>query len=78
MVSALKQRAGFLSDMEKNLEGFNQSVKYILGQSNFGRIKGIYGTVSSNMRYISSPGSPTDNPPIAYPGRSKETTSLAL
>lgn len=41
-----EQRARLLSDMEKNMEGFGQSVKYILKQAQGGAIQGIHGAVS--------------------------------
>ena len=39
---------------------------------------GINCSVCSTMSYITGFGSPTDSPPIAYPGKSRLTSSLAL
>lgn len=43
----LRQKAKLLSDMDKNMEGFGQSIKFIMGQHKAGAIKGIHGPVSS-------------------------------
>ncbi|WP_040197501.1 chromosome segregation protein SMC [Candidatus Soleaferrea massiliensis] len=44
-----QQKAQLLKDMEKNLEGYAHSVKYIIKQSRNGRVPGIIGTVSQLM-----------------------------
>ncbi len=43
----LLQRAQLLSDMEKNMEGFGGSVKYVMKQAGHGGLMGIVGPVSS-------------------------------
>ncbi|MCL2579836.1 MAG: chromosome segregation protein SMC [Oscillospiraceae bacterium] len=43
----LDRRAGLLEDLEKNMEGFAGSVKYILDQSRRGALSGVIGAVSS-------------------------------
>ncbi|MEG1994177.1 MAG: chromosome segregation protein SMC, partial [Oscillospiraceae bacterium] len=45
-ISTLTQRRNILVDMERNLEGFNHSVKYILKQKQLGILKGIHTTVA--------------------------------
>lgn len=42
-----RQRAKLLSDMDKNMEGFGNSVKYVMSQSRAGRLRGVHGPVSS-------------------------------
>ena len=42
-----RRRAKLLEDMEKSMEGFAGSVKYILGQAEKGAVRGIIGPVSS-------------------------------
>jgi len=42
-----RRRAKLLEDMEKSMEGFAGSVKYILGQAERGAIRGVIGPVSS-------------------------------
>lgn len=42
-----RQRAKLLADMDKNMEGFGNSVKYVMNQSRAGRLKGVHGPVSS-------------------------------
>lgn len=42
-----RQRAKLLADMDKNMEGFGNSVKYVMSQSKAGRLKGIHGPISS-------------------------------
>lgn len=42
-----RSRARLLSDMDKNMEGFGQSIKYIMNQSRAGAVKGLHGPVSS-------------------------------
>src|SRR5699024_11361040 len=39
---------------------------------------GIIGVVYSNTSFITSFDSPTDRPPIAYPGKSRDIISRAL
>ncbi len=42
----LLQRAKLLSDLEKNLEGFANSVKFVMNNARSGRLRGIAGPVS--------------------------------
>ncbi len=42
-----RQKAKLLSDMDKNMEGFAQSIKFVMSQSRAGAIKGVHGPVSS-------------------------------
>ncbi len=42
----LRQRARLLSDLDKNMEGFASSVKYIVKQAETGQLKGIHGPIS--------------------------------
>jgi len=42
-----RRRAGLLEDLEKSMEGFAGSVKYILSQAGRGALSGIIGPVSS-------------------------------
>ena len=44
------RRAGILEDLEKNYEGYNQSVKAVLRESEHGRLSGIHGPVSKILR----------------------------
>lgn len=46
-IGARKQRVRVLEDMERNMEGFSGSVRYILGQAESRAIGGVYGTVAS-------------------------------
>lgn len=46
----LKQKAKLLSDMDKNMEGFGQAVKFVMNRARAGAIKGIYGPVSTLIR----------------------------
>ena len=41
-----RQRAGILEGMEKSLEGYTYSVKFILQQSSRGMLRGVHGSVS--------------------------------
>lgn len=43
----LLQRAQLLSDMEKNMEGFGQSVKHVMRKAASGELSGVFGPVSS-------------------------------
>lgn len=40
------QKARLIGDMEKNMEGFQQSVRYIMNQAQSGNLRGIEGPVS--------------------------------
>lgn len=40
------QKARLIGDMEKNMEGFQQSVRYIMSQAQSGNLRGIEGPVS--------------------------------
>jgi chromosome segregation protein len=42
-----RQRAGLLTDMQKNLEGFAPGVKYIMTQQQRGLLSGVHGPISS-------------------------------
>lgn len=42
-----RSRARLLSDMDKNMEGFGPSIKYIMNQARAGAVKGLHGPVSS-------------------------------
>ena len=44
------QRAALLEELERNMEGFAHSVKYVLSQSRSGAIRGIHGALSSLLR----------------------------
>ena len=44
---AHRRRAGLLEDLEKNMEGFAGSVKYVLSAAERGSLKGIIGPVSA-------------------------------
>lgn len=46
-INEKRQRAKLLSDMDKNMEGFGPSIKFIMNQSRGGAIKGVHGPVSS-------------------------------
>ncbi|MCI5801878.1 MAG: chromosome segregation protein SMC [Oscillospiraceae bacterium] len=41
-----RQRAALLLDMEKSMEGFAQSVRFVLNQGRSGAVKGVHGAVS--------------------------------
>lgn len=43
----LSQRRNILAEMEKNMEGFANSVKFVMQQKNIGILKGIHKTVAS-------------------------------
>ena len=45
-IAQKRQRAGILEGMEKSLEGYTYSVKFILQQSGRGLIRGVHGSVS--------------------------------
>ena len=47
------RRAKLLEDLERNLEGFNQSVKIVMKECSHGALSGIHGPVS---RLITVPG----------------------
>ena len=42
-----RSRARLLSDMDKNMEGFGPSIKYIMNQARAGAVRGLHGPVSS-------------------------------
>lgn len=44
------QRAALLEELERNMEGFAHSVKYVLNQSRSGAIRGVHGALSSLLR----------------------------
>ncbi|HWP51250.1 MAG TPA: chromosome segregation protein SMC [Clostridia bacterium] len=46
-INERRSRARLLSDMDKNMEGFGQSIKYIMNQARAGAVKGLHGPVSS-------------------------------
>ncbi len=46
-IEAKKRRVQILEDLEKNMEGFNYSVKSVVQNSEKGVLRGIYGTVAS-------------------------------
>ncbi len=46
-IEAKKRRIQILSELEKNYEGFNNSVKEVMALSNSGVLRGIYGPVST-------------------------------
>ncbi len=52
--NGLKQKAKLLSDMDKNMEGFGQAVKFIMNRARAGAIKGIHGPVSTLIRVADS------------------------
>ncbi len=45
-IEAKKRRIQILEDLEKNMEGFNHSVKTVMKESESGKIKGVYGPVT--------------------------------
>ena len=45
-ISEVKRHISFLENMERNLEGFNQSVKVVVKESRNGLLSGIHGPVS--------------------------------
>lgn len=49
-LQASRQRSALLMDMEKNLEGFAQSVRALMKYSETGLLKGVEGPVSSLLR----------------------------
>ncbi len=52
------QRAALLEELERNMEGFAHSVKYVLSQSRSGALRGIHGPLSSllqvDSRYLTA------------------------
>ena len=46
-IEAKKRRVQILEDLEKNMEGFNYSVKSVVQNSEKGVLRGVYGTVAS-------------------------------
>lgn len=46
-IAERRSRARLLSDMDKNMEGFGSSIKFVMNQSRAGAVKGIHGPVSS-------------------------------
>ena len=40
------QKAGLIREMEKNLDGFQQSVRFVLAEQRSGNLRGIEGPVS--------------------------------
>lgn len=46
-VEEKKRRIGILTDLEKNMDGFDHSVKQVIKQANEKRLSGIIGTVSN-------------------------------
>ncbi len=45
-IEAKKHKAEILRDLEKNMDGFNHSVKTVMKESKDGKLKGIYGPVT--------------------------------
>ncbi len=45
-----RQKLHLLSEMEKNMEGFWESVKSVITEKNRGRLKGVVGTVASLIK----------------------------
>lgn len=44
-IEAKKHKAQILEDLEKNMEGFNHSVKTVMKESDSGRLRGVYGPI---------------------------------
>ncbi len=44
-IEAKKHKAQILEDLEKNMEGFNHSVKTVMKESDRGRLRGVYGPI---------------------------------
>ena len=44
-IEAKKHKVNILKDLEKNMEGFNHSVKTVMQESKDGRLRGIYGPI---------------------------------
>jgi len=49
-IDAKRQRARVLSDMDKNMDGFGPSVKFVMNKAHSGALGGIYGPVSTLIR----------------------------
>ncbi|MBQ2751763.1 MAG: chromosome segregation protein SMC [Oscillospiraceae bacterium] len=49
-IAERRQKAKLLSDMDKNMEGFGQSIKFVMSQARAGAVKGIHGPVSSLIK----------------------------
>lgn len=47
-----RARARLLSDMDKNMEGFGPSIKYIMNQARTGAARGLHGPVSSLITVV--------------------------
>ncbi len=45
-IEAKRRRIQILEDLQKNMEGFNHSVKSVMGESKSGVLRGIYGPVA--------------------------------
>ena len=45
-----ERRAGLLEDLERNLEGFTQSVKTVMHESTRGNLRGIHGPVTRLLK----------------------------
>ena len=46
----IKRRIGILQDLEKNMDGFDHSVKQVISQAKIGRLTGVVGPVSSVIK----------------------------
>ncbi len=46
-VNERRQRAKLLADMDRNMEGFGSSIKFVMGRSRAGALPGVFGPVSS-------------------------------
>jgi chromosome segregation protein len=53
-IDAMRQRALVLTEMEKNLEGFGQSVKTVMKRVKTGLFKGVHGPVSALLQVNSA------------------------
>ena len=48
------QRAALLEDLERNMEGYAHSVKYVLSQSRSGAIRRVHGALWSGYGWMPS------------------------
>ena len=46
-INERRQRAKLLADMDRNMEGFGPSIKFVMGRARAGALPGVFGPVSS-------------------------------
>ncbi len=49
-IEAKKRRVQILTELENNMDGFSGAVKYILGESDKGLLRGVHGTISKVIK----------------------------